>query len=181
MFNIQEHKIFTNLIKIRNISVRSIMTPRTVIFAVSDSMTAEEFFKSYAEKPFSRIPVFKNNQDDITGYVLKVDLLTAQAKDDYNRILSEFKRDFVILSDKTSAFETYNRLIEEKSHIALVVDEYGTVQGLVTLEDVMETIIGMEITDESDTVEDMQILAQNKWRKRMETMGVNVPDTDQSK
>lgn len=181
VFNAQEHKIFTNLMKIRQISVRSIMTPRPVIFAVSQDMSAHDFFGAHSKKPFSRIPIFKNNQDDIVGYVLKVDLLTAQAQDEFDKKLLEFKRDFTVLSDKSTTFEAYNRLIYDKSHIALVVDEYGTVQGLVTLEDVVETIIGLEITDELDTVEDMQILAQTRWRKRMETMGVALPEKDATK
>ncbi|MEM9468885.1 MAG: hemolysin family protein [Pseudomonadota bacterium] len=176
LFNKEEHKIFTNLIKIRQISVRSIMTPRTVIFSLQQDLTAQEFFKNYGSNPFSRIPVFRDNQDDIIGYVLKVDLLAAQAEDNYDKKLYEFARDFVMLSDKATAFEAYNRLIYEKSHIALVIDEYGTVQGLLTLEDVVETIIGLEITDESDTVEDMQILAQNRWRKRAQSMGVELKD-----
>jgi len=176
LFNAEEHKIFTNLMKIRNICVRSIMTPRTVIFSVSEHMSAQDFFKSYADKPFSRIPIFKNNHDDIVGYVLKVDILKAQAQDEHDRKLAEFKRDFIVLSDKATTFEAYNRLIIEKSHIALVVDEYGTAQGLVTLEDVMETIIGLEIIDEFDAVEDMQVLAHAKWRKRMETMGIRVDE-----
>jgi CBS domain containing-hemolysin-like protein len=172
LFNKEEHKIFTNLMKLRKIAVRRIMTPRTVIFSLPQNMTAAEFFKSYADKPFSRIPIYKDNHDDIIGYVLKVDMLTAQAKDDYDRKLVDFIRDFIALSDKATVFEAYNRLVYEKSHIALVVDEYGTVQGLLTLEDVVETIIGLEITDESDTVEDMQILAQDKWKKRMKTIDV---------
>lgn len=174
LFNQEEHKIFTNLMKIRQVSIRSIMTPRTVIFSVSQNLTAADFFETHADKPFSRIPIFKDHHDDIIGYVLKVDLLTAQAEDNYDRKLVDFIRDFVVFLDKVTAFEAYNRLIYEKSHIALVVDEYGTVQGLVTLEDIVETIIGLEITDELDTVEDMQILAQNQWRKRMETMGIKL-------
>lgn len=178
LFNKEEHKIFTNLMKIRQVPVRSIMTPRTVIFALRQNLTVSDFFKNYAEKPFSRIPIFKDNHDDIVGYVLKVEVLAAQANDEHERQLSDLKRDFVVLSDKVTAFEAYNKLIYEKSHIALVIDEYGTVQGLVTLEDVVETIIGLEITDESDTIEDMQILAQNQWRKRMKNMGVELDGSD---
>ncbi|MFP4387203.1 MAG: hemolysin family protein [Alphaproteobacteria bacterium] len=170
LFNKREHKIFSNLMKIREISIRNIMTPRTVVYSLPQNMAVEEYFNTQADKPFSRIPIYKDNHDDLIGYVLKIDLLTAQAKDDYQRKLVEFMRDFVVMPDKITVFEAYNRLINEKSHIALIVDEYGTVQGLVTLEDVLETIIGLEITDESDTVEDMQILAQNRWRNRIESI-----------
>ncbi|MEM6811126.1 MAG: hemolysin family protein [Pseudomonadota bacterium] len=181
LFNNEEHKIFTNLMKIRQISVRSIMTPRTVIFSLPQDLTAQEFFKQHAKTAFSRIPIFKDGQDDIIGYVLKVDVLTAQAEDDYERKLADFSRDFVVLSDKVTAFEAYNKLIYEKSHIALVIDEFGTVQGLVTLEDVVETIIGLEITDESDTTEDMQILAEKRWRKRIKEMGIQLDEETRKK
>jgi CBS domain containing-hemolysin-like protein len=166
VFNQAEHKIFTNLMKIRHIPIRKIMTPRTVIFSVSQDVSVGDFFTAHGEQPFSRIPLFRDNHDDLIGYILKVDILTAQAKDEHDRKASEFLRPFVVFSDTITAFEAYNKLIHDKSHIALVVDEYGTVQGLVTLEDIFETIIGLEITDELDTVEDMQVLAQDQWAKR---------------
>jgi CBS domain containing-hemolysin-like protein len=178
LLNQEEHQIFINLIRLRKIIVRSIMTPRTVIFSLSQDMTVDEFFKTHADKPFSRIPVYNHNQDDIVGYILKVDVLTAQAGDDHVRKLADFKRDFLTFSDKITAFEAYTQLVYEKSHIALIVDEYGTVQGLITLEDVVETIIGFEITDELDTVEDMQILAQKRWEKRMDTLGIKVENNN---
>ena len=167
----KEHSIASNLIKLKKLSVRDIMTPRPVIFSVSGDMSVEVFFSNHAQTPFSRIPVFVDNTDDIQGYVLKTDLLIAQARDEFDRILHDFKRDFIVISDRTSASETYDRLMHDKAHIALVVDEYGAVQGVVTLEDVVETLIGLEIIDELDKVEDMQALARERWRKRMEDMG----------
>lgn len=176
MLDMKEHKIVTNLMKLHKLSVRNIMTPRSVIFSVSENKTVKEFFDAYANRPFSRIPVYGKTTDDIKGYVLKTDLLIAQARDQFDKTLDEFKRDFLIISDKISASGLYDVLMREKSHIALVVDEYGTVQGLVTLEDVVETLIGLEITDELDTVEDMQALANERWRDRMQAIGVD-PDT----
>ena len=85
-------------------------------------------------------------------------------------------RNCPVVPDKSVASDLYDRLMYEKSHITLVVDEYGTVQGLVTLEDVVETLIGLEITDESDKVEDMQALAYQRWRERMKAIGVD-PDS----
>lgn len=179
LLNVKELKIVTNLMKLHRLSVRDIMTPRPVIFSVPENMSVQNFFTAHSEKPFSRIPVYGQNTDDIKGYALKYDLLTAQAKDDFDRRLSEFKRDFLIVPDRLAASDLYDRLMYEKSHIALVVDEYGTVQGLVTLEDVVETLIGLEITDESDKVEDMQALAHKRWRKRMEAIGID-PDSLES-
>ena len=118
--------------------------------------------------------------DDITGYVLKDDLLMAQAKDEFDRPLDDFRRDFLALPDKTSASGVFDRLMHEKSHIALVVDEFGTTQGLVTLEDVVETLIGLEITDEMDRVEDMQALARKRWRTRMEGIGIDPESLERS-
>lgn len=176
LLDVKEHKIVTNLMKLHRLSVRDIMTPRPVIFSVSKDMTVQEFFNQHSGKPFSRIPVYGKSSEDISGYVLKSDLLVAQARDEFDRKLSEFVRNCPVVPDKSVASDLYDRLMYEKSHITLVVDEYGTVQGLVTLEDVVETLIGLEITDESDKVEDMQALAYQRWRERMKAIGVD-PDS----
>jgi CBS domain containing-hemolysin-like protein len=178
LLDIKELKIVTNLMKLRNLSVRDIMTPRPVIFSASEKSSVQEFFKAHSDKPFSRIPVYNKNFDDIDGYVLKIDLLIAQGNDDFDKKLADFKRDFMVVSDRIKASDLYDRFMREKSHIALVVDEYGSVQGLATLEDVVETLIGLEITDESDKVEDMQKLAYDRWCKRMEAIGINPKDIE---
>ncbi|MCP4414568.1 MAG: HlyC/CorC family transporter [Gammaproteobacteria bacterium] len=180
VLDIKEHTIFSNLMKLQKLSVRDIMTPRPVIFSVAEYMTVQDFFSAHARTPFSRIPVFGQDPDDFKGYVLKSDLLIAQARDQFNRLLSEFKRDFIILPDNLKISNIYDRLVREKSHLAPIVDEYGTVQGLVTLEDVVETLIGLEITDELDKVEDMQLLAHQRWRERMQVMGID-PDSLETK
>ncbi len=171
----REHRVINNLMKLAQLSVRDIMTPRPVIFSASGAMTVAEFFAAHADNPFSRIPLRESDADTIAGYVLKTDLLIAQAKDDYDARLIDFKRQFLILPDALTASDTFDRLMQDKSHIALVVDEYGTVQGLVTLEDVIETLIGFEITDELDKVADMQDLARKRWRERMQAIGID-PD-----
>ncbi len=172
----KEHEIVSNLIKLKKLSVRDIMTPRTVIFSAPGDMTVHEFFLSHAQSAFSRIPVFDKTVDDIFGYILKTDLLIAQARDEFERPLRDFKREFLAVPKHVNASETYDRLMREKAHIALVVDEYGAVQGVVTLEDVVETLIGLEITDEMDKIEDMQLLARDRWRERMRQMKVDPTD-----
>ena len=179
LLDVKELKIVTNLMKLHKLSVRDIMTPRTVIFSASQDMTVQDFFSNHADKPFSRIPIYANDVNDIKGYVLKNDLLMAQAKDDFQAKLEDFKRDFLVVLDKIVASDLYDKLMLEKTHIALIVDGYGTVQGIVTLEDVVETLIGLEITDELDTVEDMQELANTRWRERMKTIGID-PDSLES-
>lgn len=176
----KESKIVTNLMKLHQLSVRDIMTPKPVIFSVPETMSVQDFFNAHSGKPFSRIPVYDKGPDNANHYVLKTDLLMAQAKDEFDRKLSDFKRDFNLLSDKLMASEVFDKLMHEKRHIALVVDEFGTIQGLVTLEDVVETLIGLEITDEFDKVEDMQALARKRWRGRMEAIGID-PDSLESK
>ncbi len=169
----KELKILRNMMQLDMLSIRHIMTPRTVIFSVSEALTVKEFFEKHAQTPFSRIPVYEGNTDNITGYVLRSDLFIAQAKDDFDSVLTDFKREFLFVIDTLSASKVFDKLMYDKTHIALVIDEYGSTQGLVTQEDVMETIIGLEITDELDKVEDMQKLAHQRWRERMQSIGVD--------
>lgn len=177
----KELKIVINLMRLRQLSVRDIMTPRPVVFSASENMTVRDFFNSHAAHPFSRFPVYAENEDDVTGYVLKSDLLMAQAKDEFGKSLSEFRRPFLMVPDVLDASTIFDRLVHEKNHIALILDEYGTVQGIVTMEDVLETLIGLEIMDESDKVEDMQKLAHKSWRARMESMGINPDNMEMTK
>jgi len=173
MLEPKELKIVNNLLLLSKVSARVIMTPRSVIFAQPANMTVQGFFSEHGTKPFSRIPIYNENRDDMNGYVLKTDLLIAQAKDQFDKPLSEFRRDFLMVPDSLNTSDTFDLLMHEKSHIALVVDEFGSVQGLITQEDIVETLIGLEITDETDTVEDMQTLAHKRWRERMELMGLD--------
>jgi CBS domain containing-hemolysin-like protein len=177
----KELKILTNLMRLRQLSVRDIMTPRPVVFSASEKMTVRGFFTDHSENAFSRIPVYAKNEDDITGYVLKSDLLMAQARDEFDKSLSEFRRPFLMFLDVLDASTIFDSLIHGKNQIALVLDEYGTMQGIVTIEDVMETLIGLEIMDESDKVDDMQKLARKRWRARMESMGINPDNMEMTK
>ncbi len=172
----KELKIVKNLMALQQLSVRDIMTPRSVVFSVSADMKVKDFFDQHEKNPFSRVPLYRDGIDDVTRYVLKADLLVAQAKDEFNRPLADFEREFLVLPDILSASACFDRLTQERSHIALVIDEYGSMVGLVTLEDVLETLIGLQITDEMDTVEDMQVLAHKRWRDRMRDIGVD-PDS----
>ncbi len=176
MLEKKELKIVQNLLQLRQLSVRVIMTPRPVVFSIPASTTVENYCTKYSEQPFSRVPIYKGGTDDTTGYILKTDLLMAQALGEFSRPVSDYERAFLVIPDTLSASGAYDKLTLANSHIALVVDEYGTLQGLVTLEDIIETLIGLEITDELDTVEDMQALAHQRWRGRMEAIGID-PDT----
>jgi len=172
----RESRVILNVLKLARLSVRDIMTPRPVVFSADRSMTIRDFFASHADEPFSRIPVWDGSPDAVTGYVLKDDLLAARGADEFERTLGEFARTIPVVPDALSASALFDRIIRERTHIALVVDEYGSLQGLVTQEDVLETLIGLEIVDEFDAVENMRALARERWRDRMTAIGVD-PDS----
>ncbi len=170
----QESEVVKNLLDLRQRPVHEAMTPRTVVFSLPDSTTVEEFFHRYEQKPFSRIPIFHEDHDHVTGFVLRSDLLLAQARGNNLNKLENYRRDMPSLPETITLARAFNELHREQSHMALVVDEYGDMQGLLTLEDVMETLLGLEIVDESDDTVDMQDLARRKWRKRARDMGVDI-------
>ena len=172
----KELAIVSNLMRLHRLKVEDIMTPASVMVAIGEAETVREFFDTHAQVPFSRLPVFAENAHQITGYVLKSDLLLAQARDEFDRTIGEFRREVMTQRDDISASAAYDRLTRSKGHLAIVVDEYGSLRGLVTMEDVVETLLGLEITDEADTAEDMQALARQRWRDRMSAMGID-PDS----
>ena len=167
-----EQKIIQNLLRFSRVLVRDIMTPRIVVVAADESITVEKFHEEHEKLPFSRIPVYKNNSDTITGLVLKDDLLLKLVEDDYNIVLREIKRDIIIVHSSLPIPDLLDMFINKKEHMALVVDEFGGMEGIVTMEDIIETLLGLEIVDESDNTEDMQALARKNWEKRAKRMGI---------
>ncbi len=169
----RESRIFRSMMKLDKLRVKDVMTPRNVVFTVPAKTTIAEFVKEHSDQPFSRVPVYGEEIDDINGFVIKSDVLTRYAKDGGSMPLAEIKRAIPTVLDTLSLSTVFERLIEDRNHIALVVDEYGEVEGLVTLEDVVETVLGFEIVDESDPVEDMRALARKHWRERAAALGVD--------
>lgn len=166
VFESSESKIINNLMKMKSIKVRSVMTPRTVVLAVQEDVTLEEFFKTKDFKRYSRIPIYSDTIDSITGFVLKSDVLYHLAADHQKMRLKEIKRQIICCYENTSILRFYDTMITKKEHMAMVIDEFGGLEGIVTMEDVIETILGLEITDEYDTQIDMQQLAKEQWEKR---------------
>lgn len=182
VFNSSESKIINNLIKMRSIKVHSIMTPRTVVLGANENLTLEEFFKQKDFLRYSRIPVYVDSMDNITGFVLKSDILLLLANDKKQVVLKNIKRPITRCYEYTSILRFYDQMITRKEQIALVIDEYGGLEGIVTQEDVIETILGLEITDETDANIDMQQLAKEQWKKRAARMNVKLDDyTDEPK
>ena len=172
VFQENESKVIKNLLGFKNIKVNDVMTPRTVLETADESQTIQSFYNDHKNLSFSRIPVFAENPDEITGYFLKDNLLEAIIDGNGEKTLSTIKREIIITNRDLSIPDLFEKLIKEKEHIALVVDEYGSVSGLVSQEDVIETLLGLEIMDESDAVADMQALARKSWKNRSKKMGV---------
>lgn len=167
-----ESKIIQNLLKFESIQVSDTMTPRTVVISAPENMTIGEFHKKHPELRFSRIPVFKENADNITGYFLKDQLLLSLVNKKDDAPLSSIKREIITTNRNLPIPELFNLFMEKREHIAEVVDEYGTMSGIVTMEDVIETLLGLEIMDEFDNVKDMQQLARKNWEKRAKRIGL---------
>ncbi len=167
----QEAVILKNLLLLRDITVREIMTPRTVLFTLSEEMTVEEFFHKHDQEPFSRIPVYQGDPDNITGYVIKSDLLLAQARGNHSNLLGNYKRTLPVFISSVSIQHVFHEFAQQRVHIMLIVDEYGSVQGIITMEDIIETILGLEIIDETDKTTDMQKEASKLMRKKARHQG----------
>ncbi|KAB1155899.1 MULTISPECIES: CNNM domain-containing protein [Tenacibaculum] len=172
VFQESESKVIKNMLNFKDVQAKHIMTPRTVIVTADENQTIQSFFEDNRLLRFSRIPVYSENSDNITGYILKDQLLLAMVENKGNEPLKSIKRDIIIANRELSIPNLFEKLIEQREHLALVVDEYGTVSGLVTQEDVIETLLGYEIMDESDNVADLQSLARKSWEQRAKRLGI---------
>ncbi|MEM9079571.1 MAG: hemolysin family protein [Verrucomicrobiota bacterium] len=173
-----ESRILGNLLRLGEISLDEIMTPRTVVFALPQDTTVQHYLDKHNESPFSRVPVYKTNRDEITGFVLKHDILLAAAQDKFDLLLNELRRDSPALPENTKLTKAFEFLVAERTHLAIILDEYGGVSGLVTMEDVVETLLGLEIVDEIDTREDMQEFARKLWKTRAQKMGIELTESE---
>ncbi len=166
IFSSKEHKIIQNLLRLKNVRVTEIMTPRVVVIAANEEMHLSNFLKNKDFLKFSRIPIFSENDENITGYVFSQSVFEKLAEDQHKLKLKDIKRDIIIVPHSTALFTLWEKLLEKKEHIALVVDEYGGLDGIVTMEDIIETLLGLEIVDEKDTITDMQEYAKQRWKAR---------------
>ena len=172
VFKESESKVIKNMIAFKDVRAKDIMTPRTVMKLAEETTTVEEFFKENQNLRFSRIPLYKNDIDNITGLVLKDEVFKEMANDNNSKQLLEIKRNILVTNRGIPIPQLLDQLVENKNHMALVVDEYGSVSGLVTMEDVIETLLGIEIMDESDNVEDLQMMARKSWERRAQRLGL---------
>jgi CBS domain containing-hemolysin-like protein len=172
VFEESESLVIKNLLNFKSILAKDVMTPKTVIHMASEDTTVKNFFDNNKQLRFSRIPIYQGNNDHVIGYALKDDIFKEVAEDHDNKPLSDLKRNIIVVDRNVPIPNLFQKFVQEKEQIALVVDEYGSVSGLVTMEDVIETLLGLEIMDESDTDSDMQQLARKNWEKRAKRLGI---------
>jgi CBS domain containing-hemolysin-like protein len=162
-----ESKFIHNLLHFKNFKARQVMTPRIVAVSAPQNMTAREFYDLQDELVFSRIPLREDqDQEAIVGYVLKDDVLEHLIDDDQDKPLSQFKRDIISVPESYNILDLFNDFIQRREHIAMVMDDYGGMAGIVTMEDIVETLLGAEIVDETDKIVDLQDMAKKQWKNR---------------
>jgi CBS domain containing-hemolysin-like protein len=173
VFEQHETDIIANLLRFRSVRASDIMTPRTVVKSASVHETIGRFFKKNRDQRFSRIPLHENDSHDhIVGYMLKAELLARVAEGGGEAEVGVLRRDIITVQDDHPIVELFNLFLGEREQIAVVVDEFGGMAGIVTMEDVIETLLGVEIVDESDHTEDMQLLARRNWERRARRLGL---------
>ena len=162
-----ENTIIQNLISMDEVKAFDVMTPRVVCEIAPESMTLKSFYKNKRYRHHSRIPVYADNDEYITGYILRMEALQLMAEDKFDLTLGEIRRDVATFDEDTTLDVIWDEMLSKDEQIAIIINEYGSFQGILTLEDVIETLLGSEIVDENDTVRDMQQLARDKWKKRV--------------
>ncbi|MBR1799382.1 MAG: DUF21 domain-containing protein [Bacteroidales bacterium] len=176
-----ENKIIQNVIKLNDIKAYDVMTPRVVAAIAPEYATLRQFYRMDDCSHFSRIPVYADEEDFITGYVLRSEALELLAEDHFDTTLKEIKRNIPLFNEEMSVADIWDSLLKHKEQIGGIIDEYGAFQGIITLEDIIETILGLEIIDENDEVSDMQQYARERWQQRQRRFKeIKLPTDDSS-
>lgn len=162
----REHKIIQNILKLKNVKVTNIMTPRVVLVTADENLFLEEFLTQKDYLKFSRIPIYSGHIENISGYVFREQVFEKLAEGSHNLRLKDIKREIVIIPDTKDLFGVWETLLQKKEQLSLIVDEYGGIEGIVTMEDIIETLLGLEIIDEKDVFSDMQKFARDRWKAR---------------
>ena len=165
-----ENEYLTNLLKLREVRTEQILTPRTVVHMLDENLTVKEALDIKPTIQFTRIPIYAGSTDNITGKVIRVDLFNAERNGQGDVPIKDVAKKVFRVSEKLPVHNLLDMFIKHHMHLFIVEDEYGQTSGIVTLEDVIETLLGREIVDESDTVVDMQQLARAKYRERLRSV-----------
>jgi len=164
----RENRIVSNLLQLADVQIETIMTPRTVVLMLQKDLTVDEVIEQHKILPYSRIPIYSETADDIQGYVLRHEIYKRVAADEHHIQLSAIARPVHVVPETNSVAQVLNDFIIKQDHIFVVIDEYGGTAGLITLEDTVETLLGIEILDESDRVADLRQLARRRYQGQLE-------------
>lgn len=170
----EENRLIQNFLKLSGVSARQIMTPFVVVASVSRATTMREFYADGALSAFSRVPVYDSDREFIVGYVRRVEVLEMLSRDRFDTPVGEILRQVLTFGEEVRVFDIWSRMLQDKEHISVITDEYGCMRGIVTMEDVIETMLGVEIVDECDTVEDLQAMARSRFMAAAEEDGIRM-------
>lgn len=166
VFKPNENKIIQNLIKLKSLKIEKIMTPRIVVETANEDMSLQEFFTRKKQYHFSRIPVYQKNKDNITGYVIRQQVLEKLIENQQDLKLKDIKRDILSFNKDITLFDAWETMLHKKEHISIISGDYGGMDGIATFEDIIESLLGFEIVDETDKEVDMQKYALKKWQEQ---------------
>lgn len=166
VFKAKENKVIQSFLKLGEVHASQIMTPATVVATAIETMTLQEFYEHGDERlhGYSRIPIYDVEEEYIKGYVLRAEVLEELSEDHFDKLLSELIRPILSFRDDEPVSNIWEKMLATKEHISVIIDEYGSMRGIVTMEDVIETMLGVEIVDENDEAVDMQDMAREKWQ-----------------
>lgn len=180
VFDEDETNILRNLLRFNTVFARNVMTPRTVMISADQETTIRQFHDTHPHLRFSRIPIYEGNHDNMTGYVLKSQVLKSMIDGHGDEPLSSLRREILAVKESFPIPDLFSHFTARREHIAIVVDEFGGTAGLVTMEDVIETLLGLEIVDETDNSSDMQEMARKQWEVRARNVGLLESEDDLS-
>ena len=173
-----ENKIIRNVMRLDDVKAYDVMTPSVVAAIAPEKMTLKEYYDDDRYDHFSRIPVYADKPEFITGYIHRNDALENLTEDNFNMTLGEIKRSLPMFNEETTIGDIFDQMLKQKSQIAVVIDDYGCFRGILTLEDVIETIFGLEIIDENDEIADMQAYARERWKQRQRRFNKPIPKNE---
>ncbi len=176
VFEESETTVIKNLLVFKSVQAKDVMTPFTVVTSENEEMTLDTFHQKHKDIQFSRIPIYTEKTHNITGFVLRDNILAEIVEENGNKKLSDIKREITVVNAEKPIPNLFETFIKNRVHIAQVVDDFGNTIGVVTMEDIIETLLGLEIMDESDNIEDMQLQARKNWEKRAHKMGIKLDE-----
>lgn len=171
----RERDMVFNSLKLNDITIKKIMTPRTVVTAFDGNQTIEDIFKQHHDIPFARIPVYEDTIDKIIGLVRRRKILAARVEEDAKKTLKEIMSDIIFIPDSSSAADALQYFLKNQQQLAIVVDEFGSTAGVIALEDIIENIIGHEIFEEDDVAIDMRQFAKDQAESKNTLLSSSIP------